>query len=400
MDHFQGRKRFFVLLLVILFSGLILSPGLKDLKGEIVRTGATPRAKGITPRPALYWKSLVSSRVQCELCPRKCVIPPGKRGICQVRENRDGKLYTLVYSLPCAVHADPIEKKPLFHVLPGTKSFSIATAGCNLQCKFCQNWNISRFRPEDTDNYYLPPEEVVKMAERNGCSSIAYTYSEPTIFYEYMLATAKLAHKSGLMNVMHSAGYINEEPLRVLCKHLDAANIDLKAFTDEFYRQLTGGHLAPVLRTLKILKEEGVHTEITTLIIPTKNDSPEEIRKMCKWIADNLGEEVPLHFSRFWPQYKLANLSPTPIKTLETAKGIAREEGLKYVYIGNVPGHKGENTYCPHCYKLLVRRIGYQVWDNNLSYTLIGDKRVARCKFCAAEIAGVWKLSGTKEEPE
>jgi len=384
-------KKTLILLLIIGLLGTLSSLGIKNAQSEIPRTGATPRAKGITPRLAMYWKSLGKGLVQCQLCPRECVLRSGERGECKVRENRNGRLYTMVCDFPCAVHADPIEKKPLFHVLPGTKSFSIATAGCNLKCKFCQNWTISQYPPEETDNYYLPPKDVVKMAKRSGCPSIAYTYTEPTIFYEYMLETAKLAKESGIMNVMHSAGYINEEPLREICRYLDAANIDLKGFTDEFYQELTDTHLAPVLHTLKILKEEGIHTEITNLIIPTKNDSPEEIRRMCKWIVENLEKEVPIHFSRFWPQYKMRNLSPTPVKTLEMAKRIAREEGLKYVYIGNVPGHGGENTYCPKCRKLLIQRVGFHVLRNNLSYTFTGGKIEGRCKYCGARISGVWK---------
>ena len=393
-------KKFLILLLALLLLGLALNFGIKNSRSEIPRTGATPRAKGITPRLAMYWKSLGKGLVQCQLCPRECVLRSGERGECKVRENRNGRLYTMVYDLPCAVHADPIEKKPLFHVLPGTKSFSIATAGCNLKCKFCQNWTISQYPPEQTDNYYLPPRDVVEMAKRSACPSIAYTYTEPTVFYEYMLETAKLAKESGIMNVMHSAGYINEEPLREICKYLDAANIDLKGFSDEFYREFTDARLSPVLRTLKILKEEGVHTEITNLIIPTKNDNPEEIRKMCKWIVENLGKEVPIHFSRFWPQYKMKNLSPTPIKTLEMAKRIAREEGLRYIYVGNVPGHGGENTYCPQCNRLLIQRVGFHVLRNNLSYAFTGGKIEGRCKYCGARIAGVWKPQRIQRGPQ
>lgn len=393
-------KRFSILLFIILLLGLALSLGIKNARSEIPRTGATPRAKEVIPHLAMYWRSLGKELVLCELCPRRCVLRPGERGECRARENRNGRLYTMVYGLPCAVHADPIEKKPLFHVLPGTRSFSIATAGCNLKCKFCQNWTISQYPPEETDNYYLPPKDVVEMAKRSGSPSIAYTYTEPTIFYEYMLETAKLAKESGIMNVMHSAGYINEAPLRELCKYLDATNIDLKGFSDEFYQELTDATLEPVLHTLKILKEEGIHTEITNLIIPTKNDSPEEIRKMCKWIVENLGREVPIHFSRFWPQYKMRNLSPTPVKTLEMAKRIAREEGLKYVYIGNVPGHGGENTYCPKCRRLLIQRVGFHVLRNNLSYAFTRGKIEGRCKYCGARIPGVWEPQRTQKKPQ
>ncbi|MCK4306636.1 AmmeMemoRadiSam system radical SAM enzyme [candidate division WOR-3 bacterium] len=336
------------------------------------------------PRTAMYWEKLEDKIVQCHLCPHHCVLKPGQRGICRVRENRRGKLYTLNYGLPCAAHIDPIEKKPLFHFLPGTPVFSIATAGCNFRCKFCQNWQISQSCPAETENTWLPPREVVKSAKKNNCPSIAYTYTEPTNFYEYMFETAKLAHKAGIKNTMHSNGYINPEPLRALCKYLDAANIDLKGFTEEFYQELCGGSLEPVLKSLKVLKEEGILVEITNLVIPTKNDDPETIKKMCEWIRDSLSTDVPLHFSRFWPLYKLRNLPPTSVEALEQAREIALDVGLKYVYIGNIPGHKAENTYCPKCGKMVIRRIGYHIAKNNIVN--------GKCKFCGHKISGVWSL--------
>jgi len=300
-----------------------------------------------------------------------------------VRENRDGILYTLVYSKPCAVHIDPIEKKPLFHVLPGSSAYSIATAGCNLRCKFCQNWQISQALPEDVESYDMAPQEVVDKAKKAGAKAIAYTYTEPTIFYEYMLDTAKIAKKEGILNVMHSAGHINEAPLKELCKYLDAANIDLKGFSQDFYGQMSLGNLDSVLQTLKILKEEGVWVEITNLVLPGFNDDPELIKRMCVWIKDNLGPNTPLHFSRFWPMYKLTNLSPTPVETLEKAKQIANDAGLKYVYIGNIPGSSAESTFCPVCRKLLIGRSGYTITENNI--------KNGKCKFCNAEIPGIWK---------
>ena len=333
-------------------------------------------------REALYYQRLDEKGVQCLLCPRKCIIANRKRGFCRARENKDGTLYSLVYSKPCAVHADPIEKKPLFHVMPGTRSFSMATAGCNLQCKFCQNWQISQARPEDIPYEYLPPERVVMLADANNCPSIAYTYTEPTIFYEYMLDTAKLAHQAGIMNVMHSNGFINEEPLRRLCRYMDAANIDLKG-SDKFYNEFCLGNRDDVLRTLRILKEEGVWVEITYLLIPTINDNPDYIKATCLWIKENLGPDTPLHISRFWPMYKLKNISPTPISTLKDAYNIAMSEGLNYVYIGNIPGNKGESTYCPNCKKLLVERLGYSIAENNI--------KDGRCKYCHQEIAGIWR---------
>jgi pyruvate formate lyase activating enzyme len=332
---------------------------------------------------ASFWKKLNDKILQCQLCPRRCVIPDGKRGYCGVRENRAGTLYTLVYAKPVAIHVDPIEKKPLFHFLPSTSAFSIATTGCNLKCKFCQNWEISQARPEEVEYTYIEPKELVEKAIESGSPTIAYTYTEPTIFYEYMLETAKLARARGLRNIMHSNGYINEEPLRQLCKYLDAANIDLKGFSDEYYAKLTDATLEPVLKSLKVLREEGVHIEITNLILPGFNDDEPTLKKMCLWIKDNLGADTPVHFGRFFPLYKLANLNPTPVETLEKARAIALECGLKYVYIGNVGGHPAENTYCPRCKKIVIERKGYFITQNNL----IDGK----CKFCAEDIKGVWK---------
>lgn len=334
-------------------------------------------------KEALYYEKLEDKNVQCHLCPRNCFIPLGKRGFCGVRENQDGKLYTLSYGKLVALHIDPIEKKPLFHFLPGTTAYSIATAGCNLRCKFCQNWQISQRRPEEVDYFYFSPEELIKKVKASGSPTIAYTYTEPTIFYEYMLETAKLAHQEGIKNIMHSDGYINEAPLRELAKYLDAANIDLKGFSEDYYAKMSEATLEPVLKSLKVLKEEGVHLEITNLVLPGYNDDPETIRRMCLWIKENLGEDTPIHFSRFHPMYKMLALNPTPVETLEKAREIALSCGLKYVYIGNVPGHPAENTYCPKCKNLLIRRIGYTIIENNLVD--------GKCKFCQEKIKGVWK---------
>ncbi len=289
---------------------------------------------------------------------------------------------TLVYGKPCAIHVDPIEKKPLFHFLPATGAYSIATAGCNLHCKFCQNWQISQRPPEETRNFHLPPEDVVEAAFHYNCRSIAYTYSEPIIFYEYMMDTAKMARKRGIRNLMVTAGFIEEKPLRELCQHIDATNTDLKGFSEEYYRDVCSGELQPVLEGLKICKEEGVWVEITNLVIPTLNDDMNRIEEMCRWILDNLGADQVLHFSRFRPQYQLKNLPPTPVETLEEARNVAMDVGLNYVYIGNVSGHEGENTICPNCKRLLIERVGFSIVRNNL---LDGT-----CKFCGHRIAGVW----------
>ena len=330
-----------------------------------------------------YWQSVREPIVQCFICPHKCVLDVDQRGICTVRINKGGKLYTLGYGNPVAIHVDPIEKKPFFHVAPGEPIFSLAVAGCNMRCLFCQNWQISQSRPDETQNYSLSPEEVVQKAIENKCRFIAYTYTEPTVFYEYMLDISKLAREKGIKNTMHTCGYINPEPLRELLKYMDAVNVDLKGFSEEFYAKMgLSVELKPVLETLKIIKEEGVWLEITNLLIPGFNDDPQKIKEMCAWIRENLGDEVPLHFSRFMPSYKLMNLPPTPTEKLEEAYNIAKGVGLKYVYIGNVPGHQGENTYCPNCGKIVVKRMGYQLLENNI--------KDGKCEFCGYKIAGSW----------
>jgi len=331
-----------------------------------------------------YYTPLGKGVIQCELCPHRCEVEPGERGLCEVRENTDGRYYSLVYANPCAVHVDPIEKKPFFHVLPATRSFSIATAGCNFDCKFCQNWEISQARPEETFNYQLEPDQVVELAKRHECRSIASTYVEPTIFFEYMVAIARLSKKEPLLKVMHSNGFINPKPLDELCQYLDAACIDLKGFTQEYYRDLTGGSIQPVLNTLKHLKKRAVYTEIVNLIIPGKNDDMAVVAAMCRWIRTELGPDTPLHFSRFYPRYKLKGISPTPVATLEKARQTAMEAGLHYVYIGNVPSHPGENTYCPGCRKLLIERVGY-------SLRFMGLEK-GKCQYCGRPIAGIWEL--------
>jgi len=342
----------------------------RPVKG-LVRTRLSP-----------YFTPLAGGVVQCELCPRRCRVAKGKRGLCRVRENRDGKYYSLVYGNPCAIHLDPIEKKPFFHVLPSSGSFSIATAGCNFQCKFCQNWEISQAAPEDLFNHDVPPELFVAKAKEIGASSVAYTYVEPTVFYEYMFDIAQLARKAGLLNVCHSNGFIREEPLRALCAFLDAANIDLKGFTPMFYRELCAGEMEPVLAALKVLRQEKVHLEITNLVIPTKNDDLSVIREMCLWVKNELGADTPIHFSRFYPLYKLQNLPPTPVSTLERIRATAMSVGLEYVYVGNVPGHEGENTVCPRCKKMIVQRTGFMVRAVNVQ----GGK----CGFCGKPIPGIW----------
>ena len=333
-----------------------------------------------------YFAPLDHQTVRCELCPHGCEVGPGERGFCDVRENVDGQYYSLVYGNPCAVHIDPIEKKPFYHVLPASRAFSLATAGCNFDCKFCQNWEISQAPPDDTYNYTLSPEQVISSALQYKSQVIASTYVEPVIFIEYMLEIGRLAQPQPLLKVMHSNGFINAKPLEDLCRVLDAACIDLKGFTDEFYQTMTGGSLAPVLNTLKALKNRRVYTEIVNLIVTGKNDDLEQVRAMCQWIYKELGADIPLHFSRFYPRYKLKSIPPTPISTLEKAREIAIEEGLHFVYVGNVPEHPAGHTYCPHCRKMLIRRVGYRVKVLGLN--------ASKCQYCGRSIAGIWKLPG------
>ncbi len=334
-------------------------------------------------KEAQFYKKLEHGKIQCQICPRKCVIDNMERGFCGNRENRGGTYYVLAYANPCAAHIDPIEKKPFFHFLPGTQAFSISTAGCNLVCKFCQNWQISQFRPEQTDNIYLPPDQVVRVAKQQHIPTIAYTYAEPVVFYEYMYDTYVDARREGIRSVMISAGFINPDPLRHLVKKLDAVKIDLKAFTEKYYHEVCSGELKPVLGTLEVLHDEKIWFEIVYLVVPTLNDSTDEIRKMSRWIVNTLGPDVPVHFSRFYPQYMLKNLPPTPVSTLERLRQTAMDAGIHFVYIGNVPGHPAESTYCPHCGKRLIYRIGYQIIENKL--------KNGRCPYCGTKIPGVWR---------
>jgi len=321
--------------------------------------------------------------VQCELCPKMCLIEPGQSGECRVRVNIDGVLRTVVYGYPCSIHDDPIEKKPLFHFLPASRILSIATAGCNLHCLNCQNWEISQANPEDTPAYYCPPEKLVQIAKQKNYQSIAYTYTEPIIYYEYTYDTAKLAREANIRSVLVTAGYINKEPWKKLLEVVDAANIDLKGMTEEFYRKVCSATLRPVQEAMVIARASGILVEVTNLIIPTLNDKPEEIRQLCRWVKVNLGGETPLHFSRFFPQYKMRHLPPTSLKMLDMAHDIAAEEGLDFVYIGNIQSERGENTYCPGCKKLLIERIGYTITQNRL--------KEGCCPYCGKEIYGVWK---------
>jgi pyruvate formate lyase activating enzyme len=330
----------------------------------------------------MFYEKLEGSTVRCQLCPHLCKINESRRGICGVRENKDGVLYSLVYGKMVARAIDPIEKKPLFHFYPGSTAYSIATVGCNFRCKNCQNFDISQM-PKKDRNLIIGedalPHEIVTAAKQNNCRSIAYTYTEPTIFFEYAYDTARLAHEEGICNVFVSNGYITEEAIRTIAPYLNAVNVDLKGLSEELYHKNCGGHLDPVLDAIKLYKELGVRVEVTTLVIPTLNDSEEDFRGIAEFIK-SVGVDIPWHISQFYPAYKLTNLPRTPVTTLREARDIGLEVGLRYVYEGNVPGEGGENTYCYKCGKLLIQRYGFHILGNILSDT--------NCPHCGATIDG------------
>ncbi len=336
-------------------------------------------------KEAMFWKR-VNNKVVCTLCPQTCVLSEGEVGKCGVRKVINNRLMSLSYGKVISMALDPVEKKPLFHFLPGSSAFSIATPGCNLKCKFCQNWEISQVI--NLPPWEIEPEKIVEMALKEGATSIAYTYTEPTIFYEFALDVAKIAKKAGLKNLWISNGYINEEPLRKIARYLDAANIDVKSTEDSFYREICGGLSAKIpLRTIRILRHRKVWVEATYLLIPGLNSSEAVMEGIAKSIA-NIGKDIPLHISRFHPAYLLQNIPPTQIELLEKALTIARQH-LDFVYLGNVPGHEAESTYCPRCHRKVIGRVGFFLTEVNLE--IKGNK--AYCKFCGAEIPGVFSAS-------
>ena len=328
-------------------------------------------------KEARFWKE-EGERVRCELCPHRCLIVDGGRGRCGVRENRGGKLYTLIYGSASSVAVDPIEKKPFYHFLPGSFALSFGTVGCNFSCKHCQNHSISMARPEDVYLRDLEVDEPAGLAKQYGCKSISWTYNEPTIWHEFTVDASRVAKRENLYVTYVSNGFINEDPFREIGKYLDAINIDVKSFSEEFYRSISGGRLEPVLNTCILARELGIHLEVTYLIIPTKNDSMEEIKKFCDWVLEELGEDTPVHFTRFYPHYKMTDLPPTPMKTLLDAFELAKERGLRYVYLGNVHHGEYENTYCPNCGNLLIERFGF-------SSSIKGLEK-GRCKECGERI--------------
>jgi len=340
----------------------------------------TPIPEGL--HEARYYRQLDDDWVQCQVCFRGCTVPEGGRGFCRNKVNLGGRYYTLVYGRPSALQIDPIEKEPSFHMLPGATIFCTGTASCNNRCKFCHNWHLSQRSFEEIDHTLLSPQETVELAGQRGCHAVSFTYNEPTVFYEHMFDVAQAAKEAGLRALFHTNGGMNEEPLAALLEYMDAVTVDLKAFTPEFYREVSSSELEPVLRTLQQIHGSGVHLEIVNLVVPTLNDDLDDIRRMCRWIGETLSVEVPLHLNRFHPAYKLTALPPTPIETLDSAAQIADEEGLQYVYVGNCPGHERNSTFCPRCGERIIERVHFAV--------LSLDVEAGGCRFCGHPIPGIW----------
>jgi len=335
-------------------------------------------------KEAAFFEKLKDEIVRCKLCPWNCVLRPGQRGLCGVRENREGKLYTLNYGFITALNVDPMEKKPLFHYYPGSPIVSISTVGCNLKCPWCQNYTISQRAPEEVIGDYMSPGEIINYMKSIRVPFLAFTYNEPIIWYEYVLDVARAAKRMGYKNVLITNGHINMEPLEELVPYIDAANVDIKSFNETTYLKVMRGHLKAILEATEYMHEKGVHIETTYLVVPRVNDDEEEFKQLVKWQIEELSPDVPLHISRFFPMYKYIDREATPITTVERLWKIARKLGLNYVYVGNVPGHKGENTYCPECGKLLIKRMGFWITEWNIT-------KDNKCKYCGTKIAIVGK---------
>ena len=368
-------------------SGLILSEpallrALPDiLDGEAIAEGWTDELIRDAPR-ARFWSAAAKGHVQCHLCARGCLLAEGERGLCRSRMNAGGEMKSLVYGRPVSVHVDPIEKKPFYHFLPGSQAYSIGTTGCPLRCKFCQNWQTSQASPEDFRVRFTPPGDVVESVRSRRAPVIAYTYNEPLVFTEYLLDIASAARLRGIRSVMVTCGFMAQAALAEMCKALDAVKVDLKGYSESFYRDACGAELKPVLRTIKQIAKSRVHLEIVNLVVPTLNDADRMIADLCDWVMGELGPDVPLHFSRFRPDYQMPHLPPTPTATLERARSFAMARGLRYVYVGNVPGHPGNNTLCPSCKKEVIRRTLFFVEGSNI--------KNGKCGFCGKRIAGVF----------
>ena len=350
--------------------------------------GASPEA--LPGHPAAWFKSLSNNRLQCELCPKRCKLDSGERGPCRVRKNVDGEGRTLAYANPALVQEDEIARKPFFHVLPGSRALAISTAGCNLACDFCEVWDMALVAPEDIHTYQMEPPRIVDKAESGGLPAVSYSFGEPVVFYEYMRDTAKEAKKRGMLNLLHTAGYVEPEPLKEIIPLMDAVNIDLKSFDPQFYRRVVEGELEPVLETIKLLVRANIHLEITNIQIPTLNDNPEELREMCKWLANEAGPGTPLHFARFYPLHRLSDLPQTPVSTLEKAHDIAQDEGMEFVYISRVTGHSAENTFCPSCGEKIIARTGFILDDLQV------DEK-GKCRHCDRQIPGRWNHPDKKK---
>ena len=368
-------------------SGLILSEpallrALPDiLDGEAIAEGWTDELIRDAPR-ARFWSAAAKGHVQCHLCARGCLLAEGQRGLCRSRMNAGGEMKSLVYGRPVSVHVDPIEKKPFYHFLPGSQAYSIGTTGCPLRCKFCQNWQTSQASPEDFRVRFTPPGDVVESVRSRRAPVIAYTYNEPLVFTEYLLDIASAARLRGIRSVMVTCGFMAQAALAEMCKALDAVKVDLKGYSESFYRDACGAELKPVLRTIKQIAKSRVHLEIVNLVVPTLNDADRMIADLCDWVMGELGPDVPLHFSRFRPDYQMPHLPPTPTATLERARSFAMARGLRYVYVGNVPGHPGNNTLCPSCKKEVIRRTLFFVEGSNI--------KNGKCGYCGKRIAGVF----------
>jgi pyruvate formate lyase activating enzyme len=329
-------------------------------------------------KEAMLYEKL-DSVLNCHVCQRRCIISNGKSGFCEMRQNEDGILYSLNYAATSSVAVDPIEKKPLFHFYPGSMVFSLGSLGCNFRCRYCQNWNISQADIKKTSTRDMPPEEAIRLTKEYGCQSIAWTYNEPTMWFEYTYDSAKLAKKENINTIYVTNGYMSDEALELISPFLDAANVDLKGMSDSFYKELCEANLQPVLDNIQRMYDAGIHIEITNLVIPGYNDSEEDLKALVKFMAEEVGIEVPLHFSRFFPYYQLKDVHPTPVETLEKAQKMAYEAGMKYVYVGNVPGGDSENTHCPECQELLIKRDGFQILVNKL-------KKENKCPECGAGV--------------
>ena len=357
--------------------------------GCLRRTGADAVARrdegpdSPDPSRARYYSKHEDGSIQCELCFHRCRVPSGTQGFCRKRVNRGGKLYNVVYGRPTSVVVEPTEKEPLHHFLPGSQMLCIGTASCNYRCRFCHNWQLSqRSVAEMHKHYSLAPPQMVAIAKRSRVPAVSYTYNEPTVFYEYMYDIAVEARGAGLRNILHTNGGMSPEPMAKLLPHMDAATVDLKGFTSEYYRKICGAELEPVLATLEAIKADGTWLEVVNLVVPELNDAPEEIEAMCAWLVKHLGPDVPLHFSRFFPAHAMKDLAPTPIATLERCRGIATEAGLRYVSIGNVPGHEANSTFCPSCKTCIIERHHFTVSKMHM--------RDGACAKCGYEIPGVW----------